>query len=321
MVIIDLETTTVKASIMFNINENTSPGTQANFEFIAVDWAGMQYHKPSRRFNEFPIQVRLKIWRYAQPNGRLIQLTCTKLTHIHRCNSVHPNILYINRESREETLRSYTKLQTQTLCLFFNPHRDVFYHYCSRFSWDTFTWPDEILKIMPGASYFPWAQPHPIREPPEQFKIRRLALRDFGVGFLLKQLTVLELDEIVILCGANEVLTGTDVLIVKRARILDFGKEVGVVEGWGDAAVQNRLMSWLEDYGFELERIPVVKLVQMSRKKRSSILVPNKETRSLSLPVIKDSGAEEKKAPQRPCNDRWYLGLKRMLPVLGRTRS
>jgi hypothetical protein len=223
------------------------------------------------RFEQLPLKLRLKIWRQAQPDGRIISISCyterDSQIHKHSSASIHPAVLFVNRESREETLRWYSKFQIPGLCLFFNQHRDIYYHHCTRFQWDVFTWPDELLRRMSGALYFPSAYP-PIREAPEEFKIRRLAVANFGVGVLLGQFSRLELDEILILCGSDDVLRGKKPLQTENTRVLRLGRQVEKTAGWGNAAAQNRLLRGLEDQCLEFgdqEQMPIVKLIQVSQ--------------------------------------------------------
>lgn len=81
------------------------------------------------RFQLLPIEIRLRIWDYAQP-FRILQLRLRDsgqlfLTH---CNEPLLTLLAINHESRQEALKSYTAIHSFNIQPFyFNCYRDVLY--------------------------------------------------------------------------------------------------------------------------------------------------------------------------------------------------
>jgi hypothetical protein len=80
-------------------------------------------------FQLLPVELRLKVWDYAQPfrilHLRLRDSTPLFLTH---CNEPLLTLLAVNHESRQEALTSYTAIHSFNIQPFyFNSHRDVLY--------------------------------------------------------------------------------------------------------------------------------------------------------------------------------------------------
>lgn len=81
-------------------------------------------------FSNLPVELRLKIWRYCQPGPRLVIFS--KYARYSKHDSKEspappaPTILFVNRESREETLKEYCLIHPQFHSFTaFNANRDT----------------------------------------------------------------------------------------------------------------------------------------------------------------------------------------------------
>jgi len=80
-------------------------------------------------FQLLPIEIRLRIWHYAQPLRILhLRLLDSGQSFLAHCNEPLLTLLAINHESRQEALKSYTLIHSFNIQPFyFNSHRDVLY--------------------------------------------------------------------------------------------------------------------------------------------------------------------------------------------------
>lgn len=243
-------------------------------------------------FSSLPTEIRLHIWRYAQPGPRVLVITRARgdyrkgLRGFQDINA-HPSLLAVNREARHETLKSYAIIHgKEGFSLAFNSRRDIIR--------------DRITDCW-GRTLLPWL----FEDLPElerlivsnrSLRIRSIAIDEYTVQSMGKRRSGLQdwvdLDEIFIVLSPSSGLQfpHDPFTTMNEIRVLKPEVKVEPKQGWGNTDVLNTFMRGLKNarrasapmYGpvFDKEghfRIPTVSVVQWSwldPRRRDPFCVP-----------------------------------------------
>jgi hypothetical protein len=123
-----------------------SAGSPSDLTAFSYTETGISTPRPRRiptfpRFSKLPAELRLQIWKYAQPEDRYFTINFVKIFDIKivtkswsiSCSQRSPALLFVCQESRKETLLDYLPIRSrsfegeETRTLYFNAKIDVVY--------------------------------------------------------------------------------------------------------------------------------------------------------------------------------------------------
>ena len=238
------------------------------------------------QFSKLPTELRLRIWRYAQPGQRFIHLLRGKcdcllpdseICYEYSSRIFHPTLLAVNHESRTETLKSYPMIHTpHGYPLAFNNDRDIIRQ--THVKWGG--------GIRP--TYFQEPNFTTSKETnPSKLTVKSVAISESALRALRHHTTVHYLknwasfDEVIIILSPFSSLNWPQSQTGEKMRTLLPGVPIKQEEGWGDAEVQEGFLRVLEKTrckSTSLRRgagIPIVKIAQwMIEEERDPFCVP-----------------------------------------------
>jgi len=114
---------------------------KANRKLVVADGTGTDNDSPAavfHKFPELPVEVRIKIWGFANNQPRIIICEASHVTKLRGSKSSRPSTFFANVESREEAKKAYLQLIIPGLSrpIDFNSRSDIlFLHNKEHYGW------------------------------------------------------------------------------------------------------------------------------------------------------------------------------------------